>query len=67
MLPDDTLEKVFVCMRSLNKHLPIWKPSIALRVRSLVVSDLRSETKGSRFKSGYESWAEVSSLQHSPG
>ena len=67
MLPDDNLEKVFVCMRTLNKHLPIWKPSIALRVRSLVVSDLPSETKGSRFKSGHESWAEVSSLQQSPG
>ena len=67
MLPDDNLEKVFVFMRTLNKHLPIWKPSIALRVRSLVVSDLRSEIKGSRFKSGHETWAEVSSLQQSPG
>ena len=31
--------------------------------RSLVVSDLRSETKGSRFESGCQLCAEVSSLQ----
>ena len=35
--------------------------------RSLVVSDLRSETKGSRFESGCQLCAEVSSLQQSPG
>ena len=34
-----------------------------LRARSLVVSDLRSETKGSRFESGCQLCAEVSSLQ----
>ena len=34
-----------------------------LRARSLVVSDLRSETKGSRFESGCQLFAEVSSLQ----
>ena len=37
------------------------------RARSLVVSDLRSETKGSRFESGCQLCAEVSSLQQSPG
>ena len=31
--------------------------------RSLVVSDLRSETKGSRFESGCQLCVEVSSLQ----
>ena len=35
--------------------------------RSLVVSDLRSETKGSRFESGCYLYEEVSSLQQSPG
>ena len=34
---------------------------------SLVVSDLRLETKGSRFESGCQLCAEVSSLQQSPG
>ena len=34
-----------------------------IRARSLVVSDLRSETKGSRFESGCQLCAEVSSLQ----
>ena len=38
-----------------------------LRARSLVVSDLRSETKGSRFEPGYQLCAEVTSLQQSPG
>ena len=33
------------------------------RARTLVVSDLRSETKGSRFESGCQLCAEVSSLQ----
>ena len=33
------------------------------RARSLVVSDLRSEAKGSRFESGCQLCAEVSSLQ----
>ena len=33
------------------------------RARSLLVSDLRSETKGSRFESGCWLYAEVSSLQ----
>ena len=37
------------------------------RARSLVVSDLRSETKGSRFESGCQLCAEVNSLQQSPG
>ena len=32
-----------------------------------LVSDLRSETKGSRFESGCQLCAEVSSLQQSPG
>ena len=36
---------------------------IRLNSRSLVVSDLRSETKGSRFESGCQLSAEVSSLQ----
>ena len=35
--------------------------------RSLVVSDLRSEIKGSRLESGCQLYAEVSSLQQSPG
>ena len=35
----------------------------SIRARSLVVSDLRSETKGSRFESGCQLCAEVSSLQ----
>ena len=35
----------------------------ALRARSLVVSDLRSETKCSRFESGCQLCAEVSALQ----
>ena len=34
-----------------------------LKARSLVVSDLRSETKGSRYEPGYYLCAEVSSLQ----
>ena len=34
-----------------------------VRARSLVVSDLRSVTKGSRFESGCQLCAEVSSLQ----
>ena len=34
-----------------------------IRARSLVVSDLRSETKGSRFESGCQLCAEVNSLQ----
>ena len=34
-----------------------------IRARSLVVSNLRSETKGSRFESGCQLYAEVSSLQ----
>ena len=34
-----------------------------LRARSLVVSDLCSETKGSRFESGCQLCAEVSALQ----
>ena len=38
-----------------------------VRARSLAVSDLRSETKGSRFESGCELCADVSSLQQSPG
>ena len=38
-----------------------------LRARGLVISDLRSETKGSRFESGCYLCAEVSSLQYSPG
>ena len=37
------------------------------RAHSLVVSDLRSETKGSRFESGCQLCAEVSSQQQSPG
>ena len=37
--------------------------SLVVRARSLVVSDLRSETKGSRFESGCQLCAEVSSLQ----
>ena len=37
------------------------------RVRSLVVSDLRPETKGSRFESGCWLCAEVSSPQQSLG
>ena len=37
------------------------------RARSLVVSDLRSETKGSRFEPGCKLCAEVSSLQPLPG
>ena len=44
----------------------IWERQIR-RARSLVVSDLRSETKGSRFESGCQLCAEVSSLQQSPG
>ena len=35
----------------------------SLRARSLVVSDLRGETKGSRFESGCYLFTEVSSLQ----
>ena len=35
----------------------------AVPARSLVVSDLRSKTKGSRFESGCQLCAEVSSLQ----
>ena len=38
-----------------------------IRAHSLVVSDLRSETKGSRFESSCYVCAEVSSLQWSPG
>ena len=41
--------------------------STRVRARSLVVSDLRSVTKGSRFESGCQLCAEVSSLQQSPG
>ena len=37
------------------------------RARSLAVSDLRLETKDSRFESGCYLCAEVSSLQQSPG
>ena len=37
------------------------------RTLSLVVSDLRSETKSSRFRSGCYLCARVSSLQQSPG
>ena len=44
----------------------IWT-CLETRVRSLVVSDLRSETKGSRFESGRYLYAEVRSLQQSPG
>ena len=46
--------------RKQNKSTP---PKISLRACSLVVSDLRSETKGSRFESGCYLCAEVSSLQ----
>ena len=38
-------------------------PLLCIRARSLVVSDLRSETKGSRFESGCQLCAEVSCLQ----
>ena len=38
-----------------------------LRACSLVVSDLRSETKASRFEAGCKISAEVTSLQQSPG
>ena len=38
-----------------------------LRARSLVVSDLRSETKGSQLEPGCKLCAEVSSPQLSPG
>ena len=40
---------------------------ISCRARSLVVSDLRPETKGSRLESGCQPCAEVSSPQLSPG
>ena len=40
-----------------------FKVCESFRARSLVVSDLRSETKGSRFESGCQLCAEVSSLQ----
>ena len=39
----------------------------ALRMRGLVVSNLRLETKNSWFKSGCQLCAEVSSLQSLPG
>ena len=37
--------------------------SLVVRARSLVISDLRSETKGSQFESGCQLCAEVSCLQ----
>ena len=46
---------------------PIASFLITSRARSLVVSDLRSEIKGSQFESGCQLCAEVSSLQQSPG
>ena len=54
-----------VWMSGLNR--PWSSEPLGLRARSLVVSDLRSETKGSRFESGCQICAEVSSLQQSPG
>ena len=44
-----------------------FKLFLDLRACSLVVRDLRSETKGSRLESGCQLYAEVSSLQQSPG
>ena len=41
--------------------------AFSLRAPNLVVSDLCSEAKGSRFNSGCYLCAEVSSLQQSPG
>ena len=48
------------------RSISIYRANICpkpIRVRSLVVSDLRSETKGSRFESGCYLCAEVSCLQ----
>ena len=47
-----------------HKHVTRTKERLGQirRVHSLVVSDLRSETKGSRFESGCRLCAEVSSL-----
>ena len=43
--------------------IKLSKRKCSLRARSLVVSDLRSETKGSQLESGCQLCAEVSSLQ----
>ena len=53
----DELEKLsrFCCYITLKVN--------ALLMRGLVVSDLRSETKGSRFEYSYYLYAEVNSLQ----
>ena len=47
----------------LKSGIKFRKKSLVKRARSLVVSDLRSETKASRFKSGCQLCAEVNSLQ----
>ena len=66
----------FVCLKvinfsrnfmTLNLRETKRQPRVRVRARSLVVGDLRSETKGSRFESGCQLCAEVSSLQQSPG
>ena len=41
--------------------------NLNLRDRSLVASDLQSETKGSQFKSSFKLYAEVSCLNYLPG
>ena len=48
---------------SRNPYRMVKHTQAILRVHSLVVTDLRSETKGSRFKSSCYLRAEVSSLQ----
>ena len=59
---------VFCGLETISYRAPqLWTILPDNRARSLVISDLRSETKGSRFGSGCQLCAEVSSPQQSPG
>ena len=54
--------KILLLMLSEFKRI-----NLSLSLLKTLVIDLRSETKGSRFDSGCQLSAEVSSLQYSPG
>ena len=67
-LTEKWISTIFECKNECYKQLIVERQIFRIaRVRSLVVSDLRLETKGSRFESGCQLCAEVSSLQQSPG
>ena len=66
------MQYIMSFFRSISCHITLFvykfiRQAKKGRARSLVVSDLRPETKGSRLESGYYLCAEVSPLQQSPG